>query len=305
MEQTLIRPYTIERPLNGAKVRNYLLLRELGRGGYAHVYLAKHLYLKHQAALKLLNLSLPHDEDLVRFQFEARLLAQLRHRHIVRALDFGWERDTPFLAMDYAPGGTFQQAFQQGVSQTIDAAFTHFPSLTTNHLVLRHIQPSDAEDLFATFSDEETMQFTGHGPYQLEDETRRFIEQIQTRYARREAIRWGITLKGENRVIGSCGFHDFDAGFHRAETGYELNRAFWNQGLMTEAMSAILAYGFTDLNLHRIEASIDMTNEASKALLLKLGFTYEGNLRQRYAFRGRFGDQHFFGLLQDEWLRSV
>jgi [ribosomal protein S5]-alanine N-acetyltransferase len=73
---------------------------------------------------------------------------------------------------------------------------------------------------------------------------------------------------------------------------------------MTEAMSAILAYGFTDLDLHRIEASIDMANEASKKLLLKLGFTYEGNLRQRYAFRGRFGDQHFFGLLQDEWLRS-
>ncbi len=119
MEQTLVRPYMIERPLSGAKVGNYLLLRELGRGGYAHVYLAKHLYLKHQVALKLLNLSLPHDEDLVRFQFEARLLAQLRHRHIVRALDFGWERDTPFLAMDYAPGGTLQQAFQQGVPQPI------------------------------------------------------------------------------------------------------------------------------------------------------------------------------------------
>ena len=187
----------------------------------------------------------------------------------------------------------------------IEAAFTRFPSLTTNRLRLRQIQPEDAEAIFVTFSDEETMQFTGHGPYRLLDETRRFIEQIQTRYARREAIRWGITLKGENRVIGSCGFHDFDAGFHRAETGYELNRAFWNQGLMTEAMSAILAYGFTDLDLHRIEASIDMANEASKKLLLKLGFTYEGNLRQRYAFRGRFGDEHFFGLLQDEWLRSV
>src|SRR5215469_5483048 len=119
MEQTLIRPYIIEQPPGGAKVGNYLLLRKLGRGGYAHVYLAEHLYLKHQVALKLLNLSLPHDEDLVHFQFEARLLAQLRHRHIVRALDFGWERGTPFLAMDYAPGGTIQQAFQQGVPQPL------------------------------------------------------------------------------------------------------------------------------------------------------------------------------------------
>jgi len=305
MEQTLIRPYTIERPLNGAKVRNYLLLRELGRGGYAHVYLAKHLYLKHQAELKLLNLSLPHDEDLVRFQFEARLLAQLRHRHIVRALDFGWERDTPFLAMDYAPGGTFQQAFQQGVSQTIDAAFTHFPSLTTNHLVLRHIQPSDAEDLFATFSDEETMQFYGHEPHRSVDESQELIEQIQARYGRREGIRWGITLKGEDRVLGSCGFHHFDAGFHRAETGYELQRAYWGQGIMAEALSAMLTYGFTELGLHRVEAVIDIVNERSKGLLLKLGFTYEGNLRQRYSFRKQFEDEHYFGLLRDEWHGSV
>src|SRR5215471_5301954 len=101
MEQTLIRPYIIERPSCGAKVGNYLLLRELGHGGYARVYLAEHLYLKHQVALKLLNLSLPQHEDLVRFQFEACLLAQLKHRHIVRALDFGWVGDAPFLAMDY------------------------------------------------------------------------------------------------------------------------------------------------------------------------------------------------------------
>jgi serine/threonine protein kinase len=58
MEQTLTEPYAIGRPLSGAQLGNYLLLRELGRGGYAHVYPAEHLYLKHQVALKLLNLSL-------------------------------------------------------------------------------------------------------------------------------------------------------------------------------------------------------------------------------------------------------
>src|SRR5229473_2838032 len=153
---------------------------------------------------------------------------------------------------------------ERSLCMTIDAAFTHFPFLSTSRLFLRHIRPADAEDLFATLSDEEAMQFYGHEPHRSVDETHALIEQIQARYGRREAIRWGITLKGEDRVIGSCGFHDFDAGFHRAATGYELNRAFWNQGLMTEALSAILAYGFTDLDLHRIEASIDMANEASK-----------------------------------------
>jgi len=188
---------------------------------------------------------------------------------------------------------------------TIDAAFTRFPSLTTNRLVLRHILLADAEDLFATFSDEEAMQFYGHEPHRSVDETREWIEYIQARYGRREIIRWGITRKGEDRAIGSCSFHHFDPDFHRAETGYALNRTFWGQGIMTEAMSAILTYGFTELGVHRVEAIIDIANQRSKALLLKLGFTYEGNLRQRYFFRDHFEDEHYFGLLKDEWHGSV
>ena len=188
---------------------------------------------------------------------------------------------------------------------TIDTAFTRFPSLTTNRLHLRQIQPTDAGALFETFSDQEAMEFYGHEPHQSLDDTQALIQQIQARYDRREAIRWGITLKGEETVIGSCGFHHFGPGFHRTETGYELNRAFWGKGIMFEAMSAILTYGFTELELHRVEAIIDIANERSKGLLLKLGFTYEGILRQRYSFRDRFEDEHYFGLLADEWHGAV
>ena len=188
---------------------------------------------------------------------------------------------------------------------TIDTAFTHFPCLTTNRLLLRQIQPNDTESLFAIFSDEEAMQFYGHEPHRSLDDTQELIRQIQTRHGRREVLHWGIALQGEDRVIGSCSFHHFDEGFHRAETGYELNRAFWGKGMMTEAMSAILTYGFTELGLHRVEAIIDIMNERSKSLLLKLGFTYEGNLRQRYSFRDRFEDEHYFGLLTGEWHGSV
>jgi RimJ/RimL family protein N-acetyltransferase len=184
---------------------------------------------------------------------------------------------------------------------TIDTAFANFPSLTTKRLLLRQIQPTDAEALFAILSDRQVTEFYGHEPHQSLDDTRELIRQIQARYARREALRWGITLQGEDGLIGSCGLHHLDAGFHRAETGYELNRAFWGKGIMTEAVSAILTYGFTELGLHRVEAIIDIVNERSKGLLLKLGFTYEGNLRQRYFFRNHFEDEHYFGLLKDEW----
>jgi [ribosomal protein S5]-alanine N-acetyltransferase len=69
--------------------------------------------------------------------------------------------------------------------------------------------------------------------------------------------------------------------------------------------SAILNYGFTELRLHRVEAIIDIANKRSKSLLLKPGFIYEGILRQRYPYRDHFEDEHYFGLLRDEWHGSV
>ena len=97
---------------------------------------------------------------------------------------------------------------------TIDAAFTHFPSLTTSRLLLRHILPGHAESLFAIFSDEESMKFYGHEPHESLDDTKEVIRQIEERYARKEALRWGITFRGEDRLIGSCSLFHFDEGFH-------------------------------------------------------------------------------------------
>ena len=131
------------------------------------------------------------------------------------------------------------------------------------------------------------------------------IQRLQPFYARREAIIWGITLKGEDILIGACTFWNFGPGFHCAEIGYELHRAYWRQGVMTEALSAILTCGFTELGLHRIEANPFARNTRSTSLLLKLGFTHEGTLRQRHFFRDHFEDQMYFGLLKDEWLKPV
>ncbi len=73
---------------------------------------------------------------------------------------------------------------------------------------------------------------------------------------------------------------------------------------MAEAISTILSYGFTELGLHRIEGTPFAGNMPSRNLLLKLGFTYEGNLRQRHFFRDHFEDQLYFGLLREEWMKS-
>lgn len=184
---------------------------------------------------------------------------------------------------------------------TIDDIFTNFPTLATNRLLLRNIKPEDAEALFAIRSDEESMKYFGQELYESLVDTIHVIKQMEERYARKEALRWCITFQGDDKLIGTCTLFHFDEGFHCAETGYELNRALWGKGIMTEAMAAILTFGFSELELHRVEAVIDIANERSKNLLLKLGFTYEGNLRQRFLFRGNFEDEHYFGLLKDEW----
>ena len=188
---------------------------------------------------------------------------------------------------------------------SIDDAFTQFPTLTTSRLQLRQLRSTDAEALFAMRSDAVGMEFFGQEPHKSIEETDRLIQRLQTFYEQRTSLFWCITLKGDDTVIGSCTFFSFGPSFHYAETGYELHRAYWRQGITSEAMSAVLTYGFTELGLHRIEADVAPDNIRSKNLLLKLGFTFEGNLRQRYFFRGQFEDEYYFGLLKDEWFKEV
>src|SRR5439155_16811497 len=91
----------------GQQLGNYRVLRLLGRGGTASVYLGEHTYLKSYAALKILYTHLT-EQDAKHFLTEARTLAGLSHPHIVRVLDFAVQDDIPFLVMEYAPGGSLR-----------------------------------------------------------------------------------------------------------------------------------------------------------------------------------------------------
>lgn len=97
----------------GQRIGNYRLVQLLGRGGFADVYLAEHLHLTTQAAVKLLNTRLAND-GIEGFRNEARMIAGLVHPHIVRVLDFGIESNVPYLVMDYAPHGTLRQCHPKG-----------------------------------------------------------------------------------------------------------------------------------------------------------------------------------------------
>lgn len=186
---------------------------------------------------------------------------------------------------------------------SLEDAFASFPVLTTRRMRLRQMRTTDAPAVHAFKSDLEVTKHYGQEPHRSIDQTRAWIQRREDDYGRRETIFWVFALAGEDTAIGSSCFWNFDSGFHCAEIGYELHPAYWRQGLMSEALSAVLTYGFDELGLHRIEANPLAGNESSVKLLRKLGFTYEGCLRQRHFYRGNFGDQLYFGILKDEWTK--
>src|SRR6266581_2045960 len=97
----------------GQQLGNYRLVRLLGKGGYAEVYLGVHIYLESQAAIKVLRTMLS-DEHQADFLTEARRLSRLKHPHIVHLLDFGIEEEVPFLVMEYAPNGSLRTRHPKG-----------------------------------------------------------------------------------------------------------------------------------------------------------------------------------------------
>jgi eukaryotic-like serine/threonine-protein kinase len=97
----------------GQQLGNYMLIRRLGEGGFAEVYLGEHIHLGTQAAIKILQTQLSTD-NVDEFRTEARTIARLVHPNIVRVLEFGIEGKTPFLVMDYASNGTLRQRHPKG-----------------------------------------------------------------------------------------------------------------------------------------------------------------------------------------------
>lgn len=107
-------------------------------------------------------------------------------------------------------------------------------------------------------------------------------------------------LTGE--TLGDCGFHTWNRTHRRAELFYDIrNEINRNKGFISEALPVILNYGFRELSLHRIEALVAKENIASKSVLHKNGFIYEGIMREDYCINGKNEDSLCYSLLQTEW----
>lgn len=178
-----------------------------------------------------------------------------------------------------------------------------FPVLETERLVLREITLDDATFWLRNFADPEVVELTAfEPPADLEGAKEEILRYAVRPFAQGTGIRWGISFRGSNDLLGTLGYHQWvREGGNHARIGYEILREQRRKGLMTEAMRAVLDYGFDTMSLNRVEALIDPINVASIRLVEGLGFRREGVLRENTHFRGRFIDDAVYALLAREW----
>jgi ribosomal-protein-alanine N-acetyltransferase len=146
------------------------------------------------------------------------------------------------------------------------------PTITTTRLCLREIVHDDAPDIFQLRSDAEAQRYNTR-PMRSVLEAHALVSTMHHWFRSRQAIQWGITLRGIDRVVGICGLHDWLPAHRRALLGYDLVRPYWGQGLAQEAVREVVRFGFEEMELNRLQALTIVENARSIRLLERLGFT--------------------------------
>ena len=179
-----------------------------------------------------------------------------------------------------------------------------FPNLETKRLKLIELTHQHMNAVYEILSLDEVTRFYGTSSFTLQAEATRLIDIYYKNYIDKRGIRWGIKLKENQRIIGTVGLNMLNLKNKRAEIGYELHPYFWRKGFATEALSEVLKFSFKQLGLYRVGAVVYPENEASLALLDKLGFTNEGLLRGYMYQDEQFHDTFMLSLLKLEWEKS-
>jgi RimJ/RimL family protein N-acetyltransferase len=180
-------------------------------------------------------------------------------------------------------------------------AFANLP-IRTARLELRPLREADVPALFAIHSDPEAMRYWDAPPWTDDDRGHAMVAR-DLALATRDYLRLGIESSVSGKLLGTCALWGIHVQCRRAEIGYILGSLAWGKGYMHEALSALLDYGFAELDLNRVEADTDPRNDRSTRLLERLGFSQEGLFRERCIVDGEVSDAAMYGLLRREWAR--
>ena len=161
------------------------------------------------------------------------------------------------------------------------------PTIDAKRVRLRWLAESDLDAIYAVFSDPQSMRWWSMPAMTERAEAVGYLERIREGFEGKTLFQWGVERKEDTLIIGTTTLFHLDAGNARAEIGYILASSAWGHGYATEAISTLLAYGFGEMKLNRVEADIDPLNAPSARALERQGFSREGLLRERWIVGGQ------------------
>jgi ribosomal-protein-alanine N-acetyltransferase len=178
--------------------------------------------------------------------------------------------------------------------------------LETERLLLRRFVIADANDVFENWAnDAEVTKYLTWQPHKNSAVTRQRLSSWEQRYKNPTFYSWAIVPKDFGKVIGSISIIGLHEKNLRAEVVYCLSKAFWGQGIMTEALKKVIEFMFTEVNINRLQAKHYSDNIASGKVMLKVGMKYEGTLRQSAINNsGQLVDNKVYAILKEEYLQK-
>lgn len=176
-----------------------------------------------------------------------------------------------------------------------------YKEIETPRLLLRKFDENDLTFIYNHFKNEFVSKYLYDNEPPKDENEAKWILDWCLDLESEVHIRWCIVNKDNGESIGTLGFHKYDKTNNSVEIGYDLAEGYIRKGVMSEALKAILDYGFNEFNFNRVHASVAVKNTASNKLLESLGFTLEGVIRDELYFRGKYYDHNIFSLLKREF----
>jgi RimJ/RimL family protein N-acetyltransferase len=181
--------------------------------------------------------------------------------------------------------------------------YTAVDSIVTERLLLRPFRPSDLDDLYAMRSLPEVVRFL-YGDVRSRAECEELLAErmAQTRIeGEGDGLGLAVERREDGRVIGDMSLWVRSAEHRQGEIGFVFHPGAQGRGYAHEAASAVLNVAFGELGLHRVFGRTDGRNDASAALMRRLGMRQEAHLRENEIFKGEWGDELVFAILEGEW----
>ena len=174
-------------------------------------------------------------------------------------------------------------------------------TVSAARIALRPVTEADIDDLLEINGDPEVTRYLPYATWGSREDGLAWLARMQALEATGTGRQLVVVRHADGKVIGTVLLFRFDPGSARLELGYVLGRAYWGQGLMREALEALCAHVFSAMSVRRLEAEVNPGNEASNALLRRIGFRLEGTLRKRWVGKGAAYDTNIYGFLAEEW----